>query len=42
MRKVVYTGNQFRNEFRRQNRGLARSELGIAQDEFVVLIFGGG
>ncbi|MBF1360890.1 MAG: undecaprenyldiphospho-muramoylpentapeptide beta-N-acetylglucosaminyltransferase [Mogibacterium diversum] len=39
--KVVYTGNPVRNEFGEQNRDLARSELGIAQDDFVVLIFGG-
>ncbi len=37
----MYTGNPVISEFGEQNRELARSELGIAQDDFVVLIFGG-
>lgn len=39
--KVVYTGNPVRSEFGEQNRLDARAKLGIPQDDFVVLIFGG-
>ena len=39
--KVVYTGNPVRSEFGEQNRECARDELGIPQNDFVVLIFGG-
>lgn len=39
--KVIYSGNPVRSEFSGRNRAEDRKTLGIPEDDFVIMIFGG-
>lgn len=40
-KNIVYSGNPVREEFSGRDRGADREKLGIAQDDLVIMVFGG-